>query len=71
MSMGFEDILEFQKLSDVQFNVFDYNNHQFFPLKIFLNESNFKMDFICCMMTIIFTMYWLLTLKKRLLWLLE
>ena len=44
-AMGFEDILEFEKLNDVQFNMFGYNNRHFFPLKTLSNESNFQMNF--------------------------
>ena len=44
MPMGFEDILEFEKLNDVQVNVFGYNNGQFFPLKISSYESDLVMD---------------------------
>ena len=44
MPMGFEDILEIEKLNDVQVNVFGYQNGQLLPLKISSNESEFVMD---------------------------
>ena len=44
--MGFEDILEFEKLNDVPINVFGYNNGQLFPLKISSHESEFVMDLL-------------------------
>ena len=44
MPMGFEDILEFEKLVDVQVDVFDYDNGQLFALKILSYDSEFLMD---------------------------
>ena len=41
--MGFEDILEVEKLNDVQVNVFGYDNGQLFSLKILSYESEFVM----------------------------
>ena len=46
MPMGFEDILEFEKLNDVQVNVFGYDNGQLFPLKVSSYESEFVMDLL-------------------------
>ena len=44
MPMGFEDFRDFEKLNDVQVNVFGYKNGQLFPLKISSYESEFVMD---------------------------
>ena len=44
--MCFEDILEFEKLNDVQVNMFGYANGQLFPLKISPYESEFVMDLL-------------------------
>ena len=57
MPMGFEVIPEFEKLNDVQINLFGYDNGQLFPLKISSYESEFVMDYFCDMMMIITTMY--------------
>ena len=46
MPMGFEDILEFEKLNDVQVNVSGYDNGQLFPLKVLSYESEFVMDLL-------------------------
>ena len=46
MPMGFEDILEFEKLNDVQVNVFGYDNGQLFSLKFSSNESEFVMELL-------------------------
>ena len=46
MPMGFEDILEFEKLNDVKVNVFGYDNGQLFPLKISSYESEFVMNLL-------------------------
>ena len=46
MLMGFEDILEFEKLNDVQVNVFGYDNGQLLPLEILSYESEFVMDLL-------------------------
>ena len=44
LPMGFEDIPEFEKLNDVQVNVFGYENGQLFPLKISSYESELVME---------------------------
>ena len=46
MRMGFEEIPEFEKLNDVQGNVFGYENGQLFPLEISSYESEFVMDLL-------------------------
>ena len=46
MPMGFEDILELEKLNDVQVNVFGYDKGQLFPLQISSYESEFLMDLL-------------------------
>ena len=42
--MGFEDILEFEKMKDVKVNVFGYDNGHFLPLKVLSYETYFIMD---------------------------
>ena len=46
MPKSFEDIPEFEKLNDVQVNVFGYENGQLFLLKISSQESEFVMDLL-------------------------
>ena len=46
MTMGFEDILEFEKMKDIKFNLFVYDIGHFLPLKVLLYETYFVMDLI-------------------------
>ena len=46
MLMGFEIILEFEKLNDVQVNVFGYDNGHFFSLKSLSYEFEFVLDLL-------------------------
>ena len=46
MPMGFAEILQFERLNNVQVNVFGYDNGQFFPLKISSYSSDFVMDLL-------------------------